>query len=153
MLRMQRVMKVLAETDRNPDAVAAEIGYQDAFSFSKVFKRTVGMSPKVFRQRDAAARSNAWRAGGVREFAEQPCRAVDQGPFQPTLDASASNVKPTTIAAVTAAYVGTIARSNHYRPTAESSRRLRQKSGSMSRTADQPPVRTARLARMNAARC
>jgi AraC-like DNA-binding protein len=62
-LRMQRAMRLLAETDHKLEAVAAQVGYQDAFSFSKVFKRTVGVSPKVFRQRDGADRSLPWRVG------------------------------------------------------------------------------------------
>ena len=62
-LRMQRATRLLAETDHKLEAVAAEVGYQDAFSFSKVFKRTVGMSPKAFRQRDAADKSHPWRLG------------------------------------------------------------------------------------------
>ncbi|UUX95570.1 AraC family transcriptional regulator [Aquabacterium sp. J223] len=62
-LRMQRAMRLLAETDHKLEAVAAEVGYQDAFSFSKVFKRTLGLSPKAFRQRDAADRSHPWRLG------------------------------------------------------------------------------------------
>jgi len=33
------------------------VGYQDAFSFSKVFKRTVGQAPRDFRRSDAAERS------------------------------------------------------------------------------------------------
>jgi transcriptional regulator GlxA family with amidase domain len=60
-LRMQRAVQLLSETDRPLDAVATAVGYQDAFSFSKVFKRTVGLSPKAFRQRDAADRQNLWR--------------------------------------------------------------------------------------------
>ena len=60
-LRMQRAMRLLAETDHKLEAVAAEVGYQDAFSFSKVFKRTVGVSPKAFRQRDAADKTHPWR--------------------------------------------------------------------------------------------
>ena len=63
-LRMQRAMRLLTETDHKLEAVAAEVGYQDAFSFSKVFKRTVGLSPKAFRQRDAADRGHPWRLGG-----------------------------------------------------------------------------------------
>ena len=62
-LRMQRATRLLAETDHKLEAVAAEVGYQDAFSFSKVFKRTVGMSPKAFRQRDAADKGHPWRLG------------------------------------------------------------------------------------------
>ena len=63
-LRMQRAMKLLADSDRHLEAVASEVGYQDAFSFSKVFKRTVGVSPKAFRQRNAAERSHPWRFAG-----------------------------------------------------------------------------------------
>jgi AraC-like DNA-binding protein len=47
--------------DHKLEVVAAEVGYQDAFGFSKVFKRTVGLSPKAFRQRDAAERAHPWR--------------------------------------------------------------------------------------------
>jgi AraC-like DNA-binding protein len=60
-LRMQRAMRLLTETDHKLETVAAEVGYQDAFSFSKVFKRTVGVSPKAFRQRDATDKGNPWR--------------------------------------------------------------------------------------------
>lgn len=60
-LRMQRAMKLLSESEHNLETVAGEVGYQDAFSFSKVFKRTVGVSPKAFRQRDAQDRSHPWR--------------------------------------------------------------------------------------------
>ena len=60
-LRMQRAIQLLTETSRNLEAVAAAVGYQDAFTFSKVFKRTVGMSPKVLRQTDAAERRDPWR--------------------------------------------------------------------------------------------
>lgn len=60
-LRMQRAMRLLTETDHKLESVAADVGYQDAFSFSKVFKRTVGLSPKAFRQRDAADKARPWR--------------------------------------------------------------------------------------------
>ncbi|HLL22343.1 MAG TPA: AraC family transcriptional regulator [Kofleriaceae bacterium] len=52
-VRMQKAMRLLSESSENLDHVALEVGYQDAFSFSKVFKRTVGVSPKEFRRRDA----------------------------------------------------------------------------------------------------
>ncbi|WP_328515512.1 AraC family transcriptional regulator [Ralstonia pseudosolanacearum] len=60
-LRMQRAVQLLTETDQSLEAVATAVGYQDAFSFSKVFKRSVGLSPKAFRQQDAAERQNIWR--------------------------------------------------------------------------------------------
>jgi AraC-like DNA-binding protein len=60
-IRMQRAMHLLAETEHGLEDVAAEVGYQDAFGFSKVFKRTTGISPREFRQRDVAERSMPWR--------------------------------------------------------------------------------------------
>ncbi len=54
----------LADSDRHLEAVASEVGDQDTFSFSKVFKRTVGVSPKAFRHRNAAERSHPWRLAG-----------------------------------------------------------------------------------------
>lgn len=60
-VRMQRAVQLLTETDRPLEAVATAVGYQDAFSFSKVFKRSVGLSPKAFRQRDADDRQSLWR--------------------------------------------------------------------------------------------
>ncbi len=64
-LRMQRAMRLLAETEQRLEAVAAEVGYRDAFSFSKVFKRTVGVSPKAFRTQDAATKAHPWRLGAA----------------------------------------------------------------------------------------
>ncbi len=60
-IRMQRAMHLLADSEQRLEAVAAAVGYQDAFGFSKVFKRTVGLSPREFRQRDAAERHSPWR--------------------------------------------------------------------------------------------
>jgi AraC-like DNA-binding protein len=60
-LRMQRAMQLLSDTSHHLEAVAAAVGYQDAFTFSKVFKRTVGVSPKAFRQGDQADRANPFR--------------------------------------------------------------------------------------------
>jgi AraC-like DNA-binding protein len=60
-LRMQAAMRLLAETDERLDAVASAVGYQDAFGFSKVFKKVVGESPRDFRRREAEDRSSPWR--------------------------------------------------------------------------------------------
>lgn len=60
-VRMQAAMRLLSETDKKLDDVAAQVGYQDAFGFSKVFKRTVGIAPKEFRRRDMADRASPWR--------------------------------------------------------------------------------------------
>ena len=60
-VRMQKAMGVLAQTQRSLEQIAQEVGYQDAFSFSKVFKRTVGVAPRDFRRQDAQDRALAWR--------------------------------------------------------------------------------------------
>ena len=60
-LRMQTAMRILGETDMTLEQVAQEVGYQDAFSFSKVFKRSVGMAPREFRRQDAQDKTLPWR--------------------------------------------------------------------------------------------
>jgi len=60
-LRMQKAMQLLSETTQPLDAVAQAVGYQDAFSFSKVFKREAGASPRDFRRQDAADQLLPWR--------------------------------------------------------------------------------------------
>lgn len=60
-LRMQKAMRILTETENTLDDVASAVGYQDAFGFSKVFKKTVGLAPREFRRQDAAGRSTPWR--------------------------------------------------------------------------------------------
>jgi AraC-like DNA-binding protein len=62
-VRMQKAMRMLGETSKNLEQVALEVGYQDAFSFSKAFKRTVGVAPKDFRRKDAEERTLPWRIG------------------------------------------------------------------------------------------
>lgn len=62
-VRMQKAMRILAETSRTLEQVAQAVGYQDAFGFSKVFKRSIGLSPREFRQRDAQEQAMPWRFG------------------------------------------------------------------------------------------
>jgi AraC-like DNA-binding protein len=60
-VRMQKAMAALSESERSLEQIAREVGYTDAFSFSKVFKRTVGMAPRDFRRQDMQDKSLAWR--------------------------------------------------------------------------------------------
>jgi len=62
-VRMQKAMRILAGTTRTLEQVAQAVGYQDAFGFSKVFKRSVGLSPREFRLRDAQEQAMPWRFG------------------------------------------------------------------------------------------
>jgi AraC-like DNA-binding protein len=60
-VRMQQAMAALGGSERSLEQIAQEVGYQDAFSFSKVFKRTLGVAPRDFRRQDALDRTLAWR--------------------------------------------------------------------------------------------
>ena len=60
-VRMQKAMAALSESERSLEQIAREVGYTDAFSFSKVFKRTVGLAPRDFRRQDTQDKSLAWR--------------------------------------------------------------------------------------------
>jgi AraC-like DNA-binding protein len=62
-VRMQHAVRLLSTTSQSLEQVAVGVGYQDAFSFSKVFKRSVGMSPRDFRRRDAVERESPHRFG------------------------------------------------------------------------------------------
>jgi AraC-like DNA-binding protein len=64
-VRIQNAMRILSETQKTLETVAIEVGYQDAFSFSKVFKRTVGISPREFRRKDIVDQSAEWRFDGA----------------------------------------------------------------------------------------
>jgi AraC-like DNA-binding protein len=60
-LRMQKALQLLADTRQTLEQVAQAVGYQDAFGFSKVFKRTTGLSPRQFRELDANDRRAPFR--------------------------------------------------------------------------------------------
>lgn len=60
-LRIQRAMELLTGTDDKIETIAQAVGYADAFSFSKVFKKLAGLPPRDFRARDQLERSNSWR--------------------------------------------------------------------------------------------
>lgn len=60
-VRIQNAMRILSDTDQSLEQVAQAVGYQDAFSFSKAFKRTVGIAPRAFRTRDTEDQAQPWR--------------------------------------------------------------------------------------------
>lgn len=64
-LRVQRALHLLSESGDPLERVAQAVGYTDAFSFSKVFKRVTGLAPAEFRRRDAAERHLPWRFAGA----------------------------------------------------------------------------------------
>jgi transcriptional regulator GlxA family with amidase domain len=59
-MRMQRAGRLLCETDLSVKEVAAKLGYDDPFYFSRVFKSVNHMAPSDFR---AAQRETVGKAG------------------------------------------------------------------------------------------
>ncbi|MGM9426278.1 cupin domain-containing protein [Hydrogenophaga sp. MI9] len=60
-LRMQKAVQLLSETRQTLEQIAQAVGYQDAFGFSKVFKRTTGQSPRQFREQDTLDKQMPYR--------------------------------------------------------------------------------------------
>ena len=59
-VRIQNAMRLLSETEQTLEQVAQAVGYQDAFSFSKAFKRTVGAAPRAFRSQNTQDQAQPW---------------------------------------------------------------------------------------------
>lgn len=60
-LRVQKAMTLLAEADYTLEHVARAVGFSDAFSFSKVFKKIVGQSPSDFRRQAKLDQVSPWK--------------------------------------------------------------------------------------------
>ncbi len=50
-LRVEEAKQMLETTATRIDGIAREVGYEDANAFRRLFKRLVGISPRVYRQR------------------------------------------------------------------------------------------------------
>jgi AraC family transcriptional regulator, arabinose operon regulatory protein len=48
--RLERAKSLLELTPRQVGEIAREVGFEDAFHFSKRFRRWTGSSPRAFRQ-------------------------------------------------------------------------------------------------------
>jgi AraC-like DNA-binding protein len=53
--RLERAMALLRETDRPVTDICLDVGFASLGTFSRTFKRVLGMSPSAYRE--------AWRAG------------------------------------------------------------------------------------------
>lgn len=67
-LRMDRAARLLAEGDASLAFIAAQIGYESEFAFSRAFKRHTGEAPGVYRRRRRAERAML-RASSLRAAA------------------------------------------------------------------------------------
>jgi transcriptional regulator GlxA family with amidase domain len=54
-LRIERAKQLLEGSDASVDEISAEVGYEDASFFRRVFKRTVGLRPVDYRRRFGGA--------------------------------------------------------------------------------------------------
>jgi AraC-like DNA-binding protein/mannose-6-phosphate isomerase-like protein (cupin superfamily) len=50
-MKMQRACKLLTTTQEPIKAIAQELGYQDYYYFSRLFKNKIGISPKMYKER------------------------------------------------------------------------------------------------------
>lgn len=48
--RMEHAKKLLVTTDDTVEAIAGKVGYRDPFTFSKIFKKLTGESPRSYRK-------------------------------------------------------------------------------------------------------
>jgi AraC family transcriptional regulator, arabinose operon regulatory protein len=48
--RIQRACKLLDTTDESITAIAAEVGYEDAYYFTRCFRRIIGCPPRAYRR-------------------------------------------------------------------------------------------------------
>nr|WP_314861393.1 AraC family transcriptional regulator [uncultured Undibacterium sp.] len=60
-IRIQKAIHLLSDTSDKLEAISQQVGYKDAFSFSKAFKKITGVSPKEFRLQDGETKGLAWR--------------------------------------------------------------------------------------------
>jgi len=58
---MQKARALLSSSNDNIETIAEAVGYSDAFSFSKVFKRITGVPPRDFRVQDQIDKNLAYR--------------------------------------------------------------------------------------------
>lgn len=57
--RMERAVSLLTRTNNSINAIAEEVGYNDALSFSKVFKKRYGVSPQEYRKQKTVLVKNS----------------------------------------------------------------------------------------------
>lgn len=50
-VRIERARKMLEESDFNIDTIMNKIGYEDASSFRRLFKKKTGVTPTEYRNR------------------------------------------------------------------------------------------------------
>jgi transcriptional regulator GlxA family with amidase domain len=75
-MRIQRAGRLLCDTNLSVKEVAARLGYDDPFYFSRIFKSVNSLSPSNYR---AAQRQRAFPSGETKESAERPSDTMAGG--------------------------------------------------------------------------
>ena len=65
-LRLEEAKQMLESGDAPIEAIANEVGYEDAGFFSRLFRRQVALTPAQYRKRFGAMRRALRSAGGAR---------------------------------------------------------------------------------------
>jgi transcriptional regulator GlxA family with amidase domain len=81
-LRMQRACRSLERTSLSVKEIASELGYDDPFYFSRVFKSVNRMSPSDYRAAQREMASKTKEAGEVSNFPRAPKAAKVPGRLQ-----------------------------------------------------------------------
>jgi len=90
-LRIEEAKQILETGGAPVDAVAREVGYEDAASFRRLFRRLAGMTPGAYRRKFqvpaivARAAGTARRAATPAPRAQRPARPADRGAAPGTL--------------------------------------------------------------------
>ena len=64
-LRLEEAKQLLESTDQPIEAIANEVGYEDAGFFSRLFRRNVNLTPAQYRKRFGAMRKALQQSAGV----------------------------------------------------------------------------------------
>jgi transcriptional regulator GlxA family with amidase domain len=67
-LRMERACRLLETTSLSVKEVAAELGYEDQFYFSRVFKSVNRLAPSDYRVAKRETAGNGWSGRPARDF-------------------------------------------------------------------------------------
>jgi transcriptional regulator GlxA family with amidase domain len=63
-VRIEEAKQILETTETSIDSIGAEVGYEDAASFRRLFKRKSGLTPAEYRRLFGRRRFTKYQLGG-----------------------------------------------------------------------------------------